>query len=249
MTKQTFIARVRHMPDAIRDIASGITLFLVTVSGTVLFGRAVDHIPFLVAFDRYVYTAINLGPHPEWLNVAVTPFNFNFLPWGGTLIPSFLYFVFAYGFIHIAIRHRKETMWAFVALIVAIIVDGYLYKIISEFVIRDRPFVQLPNEVAESAKAIWRKWPTFPSGHVRDMALYSTVLAGYAKELKIPFIVLTIWMVFTRIYLGAHYPTDALAGWALGYFVGVSILLVMKPIRARLMRDYGQKPHEQNPQV
>ena len=241
MTTDVLATRFRHIPKTARALLFGTLLLVTTVIGAVLLGRILDHIPFFVAFDTFFYEKINLGPHPGWLNALVSPFNFNFLPWGGTFIPSFLYFVFAFGLIYIGIRHRKELLWALISLLLAIAIDAVLFKITNAYVVRDRPFLHLPNNLIDSAKAIWQSWPTYPSGHVRDMALYSTVLAGYARELRWPFAILTLWIVWTRIYLGAHYPTDALAGWALGLLVGVAILFLIKPLRAHFLREQEER--------
>lgn len=238
--KNALAERFFRIPQTVRNSALGLLLLLTAVIGTVVFGNIVEHIPPLVAFDRFFYELINLGPHPAWLNTLVAPFNFNFLPWGGTLIPSFLYFVFGFGLIYIAIRHRRDFLWACLGVALAIAIDIALYRITNAYVVRDRPFVHLPNNLTDQMKAIWSTWPTYPSGHVRDMALYSTVVAGFAKELRWPFAIFTLWIVFTRLYLGAHYPTDCLAGWALGYFVGVAILLVLKSLQ-KLYVDWRQK--------
>jgi undecaprenyl-diphosphatase len=236
--------RLQKIPETARELITGLLLLVVTIGGAVAVGRVLDHIPWVAAFDAFVYERINLGPHPVWLDTIVSPFNFNFLPWGGTFIPSFLYFVFAFGLIYIGIRYRKELLWACIALLGAIVIDAVLFKLTNAYVVRDRPFIHLPNNLTENAKAIWRSWPTYPSGHVRDMALYSTVLAGFAHELRWPFALLTLWIVFTRIYIGAHYPTDALAGWLIGYLVGIAILLLIKPLHRRFV--HGRKTGEWN---
>lgn len=214
-----------------RAVAWGFFLIIITVVGIVLVGNILDRVPIIAAFDKVIYEVINLGPHPAWLDAIVAPFNFNFLPWGGTFIPSFLYFIFALGLIYIAIFNRKDISYALIAVLLAIALDTILFKLTNVFVVRDRPFVHLLSSMSDASKAIWLNWPTYPSGHVRDMALYSIVLSGYAPKLIWLFAVITLWVAYTRIYLGAHYPTDVLAGLALGYLTGLGILLIVKSLQ------------------
>ncbi len=221
----------KHHTSAMSTILLGLLCILITVSSLIFIGNRLDHIPAISLFDRIVYESINRGPHPVWLRPFVDPFNFNFLPWGGTFFPSFIYFVFMIGFLSIAIWYKKNLGWAIAAILIAILIDTFLFKLMNASVLRERPFLHLLNSLSESDKAIWKNWPTYPSGHVRDMALYSSVLTGYAPKLFWPFVILTLWIGFTRIYLGAHYPTDVLAGLALGYFVGYGILLIVKSIQ------------------
>ncbi|MET0546902.1 MAG: phosphatase PAP2 family protein [Caulobacterales bacterium] len=68
--------------------------------------------------------------------------------------------------------------------------------------------------------------PSFPSGHAMMSAVVYLTLGGMLaaahsrKRLKAfcigLAIALTLMVGFTRVYLGVHYPTDVLAGWALG---------------------------------
>ena len=92
----------------VRSIVLGVLIIVITTIGIILIGNVLDHIAIISAFDGWIYEKLNLGPHPAWLNTIVSPFNFNFLPWGGTFIPSFLYFVFALGFIFIIIFDPQE---------------------------------------------------------------------------------------------------------------------------------------------
>jgi undecaprenyl-diphosphatase len=68
---------------------------------------------------------------------------------------------------------------------------------------------------------------SFPSGHAMNSMVFYTVAAysighvvgpGRTKQLVYAFAALVIALVgFTRLYLGVHYPSDVMAGFAVGY--------------------------------
>lgn len=63
----------------------------------------------------------------------------------------------------------------------------------------------------------------FPSGHTQGFATWSSFAAAKLKKpwLSILVGVLIALVAFSRLYLGAHYPSDVIAGIALG--VGISV--------------------------
>lgn len=82
------------------------------------------------------------------------------------------------------------------------------------------------------------KSSSFPSGHAFGAAVLCGLL-GYLAwthlsgpwHVTIP-VVLGIFALLvgvSRVYLGAHYPTDVLAGWALGALTAVIIIICFRP--------------------
>lgn len=62
---------------------------------------------------------------------------------------------------------------------------------------------------------------SFPSGHTLHCFIMATVLLHYDRRLGIPALMMAILVAFSRLYLYVHYPTDVLAGAALGIGIGL----------------------------
>jgi len=65
------------------------------------------------------------------------------------------------------------------------------------------------------------RWDSsFPSGHTSAYFTLATVYGAKYPRLIIPLAVLGAGVAYSRVYLGEHYPTDVLAGAALGIGIG-----------------------------
>ena len=69
---------------------------------------------------------------------------------------------------------------------------------------------------------------SFPSGHSATAFACATVLASLAPRWRGPFFLLAALIALSRVYNALHYPTDVLAGGALGALVGLAILRASK---------------------
>lgn len=64
---------------------------------------------------------------------------------------------------------------------------------------------------------------SFPSGHSTTMGAVGAILALWFPRWRMPIIFATIFIAFTRIVAQAHYPTDTIAGYSIGFLMAVTI--------------------------
>ena len=76
---------------------------------------------------------------------------------------------------------------------------------------------------------------SFPSGHSTDaVAMYGSLGRYFKKKWLIAAaLALPLLVGFSRVVVGAHYPTDVLAGWALGLLV----MLLVPWLQKKLQKD------------
>ena len=163
-------------------------------------------------FDRTILQALRQPGHPDipigpaWLEQSAVDIS---AMGGFTLITLFGGFGVAF---LLALRRRMEAGWIGIALVGATLLSAGL----KQWLHRPRP--ELVPHLARVTSL------SFPSGHAMvSSAVYLTlaIMLGEAQPaLRRYFVGLAVTLVVligcTRIYLGVHWPSDVLAGWALG---------------------------------
>lgn len=80
-------------------------------------------------------------------------------------------------------------------------------------------------------------WASFPSGHATTGMALGVALALLFPRLRWVFLCLGFWIAVSRVFIGVHYPSDVLAGGALG---GVTAWLIARALaRRRLVFGFG----------
>ena len=162
--------------------------------------------------DTQVFMLFNIQGYPKWLD----RFMWFATQLGNMLtafVVAFLLFMLNYRRLAIVIIFGTLTLWLLVEII----------KALSD---RDRPFLTL-----DKTRIIgWReKGDSFPSGHTTQIFFLMTLFM-YHFQLgmgeSIALYAVAALVGFTRIYIGAHYPRDVIAGIVLGSVWGILATLL-----------------------
>lgn len=125
----------------------------------------------------------------------------------------------------------STALLAFVVALTTFAADSVSFGV-KDLVHRDRPFV--------AHHQIHPLYPvhssSFPAGHAATAFAGATILA-YVAPRAAPLLGLVATLIgFSRVYVGVHYPTDVLAGAAIGIVVGAVGIAVLRLGRRREVR-------------
>ena len=89
---------------------------------------------------------------------------------------------------------------------------------------RNRPLIEEHPPLARAPSKL-----SFPSAHATSSVAAATALARVAPHRRVPLCALATAICLTRPYLGMHYPSDVVAGVALGALLGRAIPRLDEP--------------------
>jgi membrane-associated phospholipid phosphatase len=118
-------------------------------------------------------------------------------------------------------RHRLMRLhsWAVTAAFVLAStgLSGLIATIVKRVVGRARPqFFQDYGAYAFDFISPSSGWASFPSGHATTIGAAATAIALLFPSTRLVMIPLAIWLGFTRVVTGVHYPSDVAAGLLFG---------------------------------
>jgi undecaprenyl-diphosphatase len=128
------------------------------------------------------------------------------------------------GLVWIAIALAFAVLWRRPALFLTVVAADAVADLLAELgkviVHRHRPFEHQLGPPSGTH--------SFPSGHTATSFACATVLSAFAPRWRVPFFVLATLIGLSRVYNAMHYPTDVLAGAALGVLTALLLLAVAR---------------------
>ena len=99
-----------------------------------------------------------------------------------------------------------------------------LYKYLKSRLVRERPYISLVG-IVPGTQALDRY--SFPSGHTLHAVSFTVLVVDSFPELSWLCVPFAILVAMSRVVLGLHYPSDVVAGAAIGASLACASMAVM----------------------
>lgn len=129
-------------------------------------------------------------------------------------------------------KTRKIGIYAGAALVIQLLLGEVLLKHIIQ---RERPFVQ--DTTLTTIIPVPTGKYSFPSGHTSSSFAVAVSVFLHNKKMGVPLIFAAFMIMLSRLYFCVHFPTDVMAGLALGVAVAVAVFFMM----SYLLKKHGDR--------
>jgi undecaprenyl-diphosphatase len=160
------------------------------------------------AWDIAVFRAVHLEWHQAWLDPIMRALSSP----GAFKIPLLVLLGGAF-----LVRGRRGRLGLLVLVLAIACSDQLASKVLKPMVHRTRPSV----EIADSRPLFGvRHSRSFPSAHATNFFTAAPIVGYVFPEAAVAAYVVAAAVSYSRVYVGDHWPSDVLAGAALGLLLG-----------------------------
>ncbi|MCL4233688.1 MAG: phosphatase PAP2 family protein [Deltaproteobacteria bacterium] len=125
------------------------------------------------------------------------------------------------------------------ALLAVALADLLAAQIVKPWVERLRPSIALEDVRLLVGK---KSGFGFPSNHAANLAAAATAVALLARRFAWPIAALALFVGYTRVYVGVHYPLDVIGGYCVGVVAGTVAVLATQKFGPTPRQDARGKP-------
>jgi undecaprenyl-diphosphatase len=119
--------------------------------------------------------------------------------------------------------------------------DQIASHVIKPLFARPRPCITLPDvHLLTNKKTSF----SFPSSHAANFFAAAAFFSYFFRKYRWWFFAIATMVAYSRIYIGIHYPFDAIAGAFLGIFCAYLILYAWKHLEPKIMQIKTAKNQE-----
>jgi undecaprenyl-diphosphatase len=128
----------------------------------------------------------------------------------------------------LSLLNRRQPLYATALTAVSVLTADLLALVIKLAVGRPRPFETIPeaDKLMNAAKGL-----SMPSAHAATAFAGAVAFAYLFRRYAALAFLLAAAIAYSRIYVGVHYPSDVLAGAALGMAVAGALLFAVRSLR------------------
>jgi len=181
----------------------------------------------LLALDTPLGAA-RMSPAARWFGRGFTDYGKS--DW---ILYACLFVIIQSGVAFRALRRRRERMHALFISHVAfyafacIALSGISANLLKRLIGRARP-VHFDDwgVFGFSPLSFDAKFESFPSGHSTTLGALFMIVALLLPRHRLLWGVIAVWLAATRVMVGAHYPSDVIAGFAYGTWFSLATAIV-----------------------
>jgi undecaprenyl-diphosphatase len=167
-------------------------------------------------WERSLFHAVN--DLPGWLNAFF---------WPGQLIGA-LFVVPVVAVVALALRKYRLALAAVLVGVLKLVAE----RMVKAVVTRERPGTSIGSDI-NARGDVHLTGESLVSGHAILVAGLAMVVAPYVSHrIRVALVVVVVYVMLARIYVGAHNPLDVVCGAGLGVAIGALVNLVLGPPRA-----------------
>ena len=114
--------------------------------------------------------------------------------------------------------------------LVQVLILGFVLERSSYFILKNKLKRNRPPQAIPGFQSVIQPSDqfSFPSGHTSAAFLMAGILGTVFPLMIIPLAIWAVWVGISRVMLGVHFPTDSVAGAALGFTISQLCLSLME---------------------